>query len=326
MLRPDGQPKTEKLQKVHEKLYSVQGITNEELIDSMQEDFEQLHKENQEKLKQILKELLGNHSEMFQEGASGEIDDLKNELGEFIQKELEQKKKEAEEEGKDKKKGNLADKIGQPARKVMIDTFLNDQDAVSRLKNKIKKIQYVSPSSKIMKAIKEYIPKKPSRTVIPNFQDRRTAAVYSTGNLPVFHNNPTKGNRERVVCYIDVSGSQDHVLPHVLPVVSRLKLHIGQEVYCFSNSVSPTRVSDLAKGIYETTGGTDFDPVAEHLLKNKFRKVIILTDGEASLRPDLSASIKRHGVRITVGWTVKNPQKTPLGDIAEKTFFMFDQK
>ena len=54
---------------------------------------------------------------------------------------------------------------------------------------------------------------------------------------------------------------------------------IGSQVYIFSNEVSEITLAELKDGKLSSTGGTDLDCVAEHSLKNKFKRVLILTDG-----------------------------------------------
>jgi len=193
------------------------------------------------------------------------------------------------------------------------------------LKQQLKKVYQKSPSARIHAAIEELHPKHMTRTPVPNFHDRQAAATIAVFNkLPVFYQKKQIGSKCIVPCYVDVSGSQYHVIDAVQKVVSRLKRVIGEVVRCFSTSVNPSRVSSFCSGQFISTGGTDFNPVALDILKNKFRAVVILTDGQAHLNEDLISQIKSHGVKVTVGWTVDNPDYYPLIHIATKTFFVFN--
>lgn len=354
--RPDGKPETKELQELHKQLYSEDGITNKDLIDGLMDWF----KEKQDELEEMVKKCLGNHKDLLKDRSgnskSDELDDLSEAIAQDTQDYLKKKKEEKEAEkkkasgegdegdkGKDKEgddkegegkkdeggdneddSGTQAGKGGQ-LREQIIKNCLDRIQYAKNIKRKLKKMDVISPSSRIFKAIDDYVPKRPMRSVVPNFHDRRTAALYSLGKMPIFHQTPAKGSNVVVPCYVDVSGSQSHVLPHVLPVVSRLKDKIGHLVYCFSTVVAETRINNLAAGKYETTGGTDFNPVARHIIKNRFRSAVILTDGQAWLDDQLIAELRRRNVKITVGWTVNRPDKDPLSKIAKKTFFVFDK-
>lgn len=111
----------------------------------------------------------------------------------------------------------------------------------------------------------------------------------------------------------------------MLPVVSRLKQKIGNLVYCFSTFISETPISKLQVGKIKTDGGTAFDPIADHILKNKFKSALILTDGESYLSDSLAQKLISRKVHITVGWTVNAPSTSSLSKIASKTFYVFKE-
>jgi hypothetical protein len=181
-----------------------------------------------------------------------------------------------------------------------------------------------SPSAKIHAAIEDLNPKYSTRSPIPNFHDRRAVAIYATGRLPIFYKVANQGSKVLVPCYVDVSGSQSHVIPAVVPVVSRLKNLVGEMVHCFSTRVSSCKITEFSKGNFHTTGGTDFNPVADHILKNNYKQAVILTDGYAWLNYDLINKLKARNIKITVGWTVPNPDLHPLSEVATKTFHVFE--
>lgn len=357
--REDGIPPTDDLKKLHKKLYSVDGITNEELIDGLMPWFEQ----QQDQLDQIIKNLLGNHSEIMKDrtgsnGSSGQAGDIAQEIGKSMSDYLNDKRNQAKEAedaegsgqgGEDKQKdgkasgsqasaeaGEKAEQQGEdpggtqagaggPPRIRYIDVLLDKISYARNIRISASMCEVVSPSSRIFKAIDAYCPRKPQRSVIPNFYDRRTVALYSQGKMPVFHKYPERGANVVVPCYLDVSGSQDHVLPHLLPVVSRLKDKIGHLVFCFSTYIAETKISDLARGRINTSGGTDFNPVAAHIIKNRFKNAIILTDGQAWLNDEFKERLRMMNVNITVGWTTSRPQFNPLRELAKKEFYVFDK-
>jgi len=56
----------------------------------------------------------------------------------------------------------------------------------------------------------------------------------------------------------------------------------GRRVFCFP-LFSKASIEHIRTGKVRTTGGTDFDCVIEHALKNHFRKIILITDGCADM-------------------------------------------
>lgn len=335
--RPDGEPPTEELKELHKKLYSVDGITNHDLIKGLLPWF----KSEQDKLDDVMKQLLGNHKDLLNDrGAAGsnsdELSDLTEAIGSdlseyFNKKDQEKEEKaksdgdgEGEDESEKEKSGKKAGK-GEGIRKRQVSTALDCINYIKNIKSRLRRKDVVSPSSRIFRAISNYIPKKCVRSVVPNFHDRRTVSLYVKGKTPTFHKRPQFGAKVMVPCYLDVSGSQDHVLGETTKAVSKLRQEIGNVVYCFSTSIHETNIGDLRLGKFESTGGTDFNPIAEHILKNKFKCAVILTDGEAYLNASLLEEIKRHNVDITVGWTVASPCKNPLSEVASREFYVFGE-
>lgn len=329
--RPDGEPDGENLSdelktnliNLHKKLYSESGITNRELIEGLMPWFEQ-EQNNYEKLKQIVEKLLGNHEDILNnKGANASSEELEN-LTEIVAKNYLNNK--GDEESTEQKGKKVKAGKGQDLREVMVEITLERIEAAQTIRKNLKSPNVVSPSARIYRAIESYSPKHSVRSVVPNFHDRRTTAVYSTGRLPVFHKNTTLGSKVKVACYLDVSGSQDHVIPVMIPVVSRLKKLIGDVVYCFSTEVNETKISELKSGKYKTTGGTDFTVVLEHILKNKFKQAVILTDGHAYATDEVLQKVKQKKVDITVGWTENKPSLNPLDAVAGKTFYVFGEE
>lgn len=350
--RPDGKPEEDEyavknnqqdfFRDLHSRLYSEEGVTNKELIDALYPWFE----EKQDQLSEMVKQLLGNHKDIFSDkGGSGsnseELSDLADavaqDLADYIKKSGKDKEEgegqgnqrqdfeAGKEEGSETKPGGKQAGKGEGARERQLRSFLEDSETKKNIKSKLKQKLVVSPVSRIFKAIDFYIPKQTVRSVIPNFHDRRTSAMYAKGKLPIFHKKPTIGSRVMVPCYLDVSGSQDHVLDDTSLAVSRLRQELGNEIYCFSTIIHVAKITTLKnRGTIKSTGGTCFNIVAEHILENNFRCAVILTDGEAYMKEDLIDKLKQRGVHITVGWTVPNPRFSPLNKILKKSFFVFD--
>lgn len=312
---------------LHKKLYSEDGITNKELIDGLYTWFES---QDNSDLSEIVKDLLGNHDDLFKDRGSSEEDenlnDLTNQVGNnYLNRNKDKNEdKNKEEIEKDPENKNGGKKGGSP-RGELIKKCIDNLEYIKSIKNKLKKQEVITPSAKIYKAIYNYLPKTCTRTVIPNFYDQRTISTYSkTKKVPIFSKNRTIGSKVIVPCYLDVSGSQAHVIPHTTQAVILLKREIGNVVYCFSTKISASSIKKLKEGEYETTGGTDFNPVIEHIIENKFKNAVILTDGEAGLSDNNIKRLKRLGTKITIIWTVKSPTKNPLSSIADNEVYLFN--
>lgn len=354
-LHPEGEAECpDHLKHVHRKLYSEQGIANSELIDALKDWF----KENEDQLPKVVKRLLGNHKSVLSEDrSSGSLTEEDKEILEGISQAIaEESKNKLDKEYQEAKRGNKSDKeldaemapskeLGghsdkdedseketeqksysyesNPVR-LAIEKYRNNLRVNKEITKLFKKNYKPSPAGKLSRAIEGFFPKYPRRTVVPNFHDRRTAALYSRGILPVFHTNPNKGVKHTVACYIDVSGSQEHVVPKVISAVLRYKKLIGNYVYCFSTEVVDVHVKKLASEVL-SYGGTDFNSVAEHILKHKFKSVIILTDGVSSLSQENIDMLKKRNVNIVVGWTEANIEKEPLAPVTKSDFWLFDE-
>lgn len=341
--RADGTP-PEEYKETHEKLYSVEGISNEELIEKLMPWFE----ENQDKLNDIRKDLLGNHQDMGS-GKSLDNDDL-SDIAEHIADQSQQWLERDEDmvkgpgqgegsgeendpngEGKGEGDQPIGDETkqgqqggrGETPREKFIRTLKSQVDYSRKLKKQLEDTWTHSPQARIHRAIEDMSPKRRLRSVIPNFRDRRASTLHSSGATPLFYRRPRVGKKVLVPCYLDVSGSQDHVLPVTVPVVVRLKQVVGDEVFCFSNIISPCRINDLQAGKYRSTGGTDFDPVAKHILDNHYDSAFILTDGYAHLSDHLIRELKNRKITIKVGWTTANPDIYPLKHVAQEMFYVF---
>ena len=345
--RADGTP-PEEYKEAHEKLYSVEGISNEELIEVLMPWFE----ENQDKLNEIRKELLGNHQDMGSGRTldSDELTDIAEHIANQSQQWLDREEDKApgpgEGEGEEQQANNpdaegkgdgdqpMQDETkqgkqggaGETPRERFIRTLKSQIEYSRRLRQQLNDSWTHSPQARIHKAIEDMAPKRRTRSVIPNFRDRRASSLHSAGATPLFYKRPRVGKKVVVPCYLDVSGSQDHVLPVTIPVVSRLKQIVGDEVFCFSTFISPIRINDLATGRYQTSGGTNFDPVAKHILDNHYRAAFILTDGYAHLSEHYIKELKNRNVTIKVGWTISNPDVYPLKYVAREMFYVFGDK
>ncbi len=111
----------------------------------------------------------------------------------------------------------------------------------------------------------------------------------------ITENSPKRGE---VAVYVDVSGSVSNYIPWLYGAVLSFQEYLKPEVFLFSNKIVPVPLRKFAEGFVSSTGGTNFNCIAEHLLENRFEKCVIITDGYASMKPELQDQIKKAQVEI----------------------------
>ena len=138
---------------------------------------------------------------------------------------------------------------------------------------------------------------------IPIHPSKRDLVLLAAGIYPFhFHNQiQHSGKRDRgLAIYLDVSGSVNEYLPKILGILKSLRKEITT-IFQFSNKVVETSFDALLKGNIQTTYGTDFNCGARSILERGFDKAILITDGFASLSPELKEKLMRQGlVTLTV--------------------------
>ena len=90
------------------------------------------------------------------------------------------------------------------------------------------------------------------------------------GNLlpPRFNPETTlydKIREKRLNIYVDVSGSTDWCRPDMFALIKKLDKVAKLELFQFSTKVEPFPMEEFKEGIYNSTGGTDGNCVAEHI-------------------------------------------------------------
>jgi hypothetical protein len=156
-------------------------------------------------------------------------------------------------------------------------------------------------------------PRVDRRTVVvgpgplPNHTDRQVPAKRRLRgglvlpNQVVVLDQRTPDRPQRALVYLDVSGSMDSVLPHLLGLLAPLARRGMVRVRQFSTEVTPLPVDDLIAGKYTTTGGTDIACVLEDVATRPEKRVLLLTDGYVGTPPPhLLDPLVERGVRF---WT-----------------------
>jgi hypothetical protein len=104
----------------------------------------------------------------------------------------------------------------------------------------------------------------------------------------------------RANVYLDVSGSMNQELDLLTGLLWKLRKWIRSPFHAFSNGVYPARIVG-GKLQTDTTGGTCFNDVLEHLIRARPGKSLIITDGYIEKPdPDLLRQLRSCGEEIHV--------------------------
>jgi hypothetical protein len=145
----------------------------------------------------------------------------------------------------------------------------------------------------------------PVETVVPwrTGRDRRAGVAAAAGLEPLFDaaslsvRRPAR--RERAHVYLDVSGSMDAVLPVLYAALRPLLPWLAERVHLFSTAVVEVPAQAIRRGVVTTTGGTAIGCVTAHMLAQRVRRALVVTDGWVGAVPARDAeSLRRHGVRV----------------------------
>ena len=143
---------------------------------------------------------------------------------------------------------------------------------------------------------------RPQSTIspIPIYPSKRDLVLLACDIWPgYFRNKSLKEHSEKkgIAIYLDVSGSVNKFLPKILGILNHLKNDI-RSIYQFSNVVVETNFKTLMDGKIQTSYGTDFDCVAESAVENNYDKLIVITDGYASMKPENQQELLKRKVKI----------------------------
>ena len=134
--------------------------------------------------------------------------------------------------------------------------------------------------------------------VIPINPRHKDIALLASGYAPVIWHNirPRRTMSNYTInVYLDVSGSVYNEIPRLLALFS--KLHLSQ-YYVFSNIVAKTTLRQLKEGEIQTTGGTDFNCIAEHMIKEGIKIGVVVTDGYASITKEYLNELEEKNIKM----------------------------
>ena len=119
-------------------------------------------------------------------------------------------------------------------------------------------------------------------TPMPAF-DRRSLVLEALGVTNVLHRahfqHRGRVASEPVHVYVDVSSSIGDLKAALYGALLDCREYVHPSVHLFSTNVADVTFAQLRAGVCKSTGGTSIDCVAGHMLKNRVRRAVILTDG-----------------------------------------------
>ncbi len=115
--------------------------------------------------------------------------------------------------------------------------------------------------------------------------DRRSVLWRAAGATPLLFRRSAPERQipwigEKVHIYLDVSGSVEGLLGRLYAAVRDVRHLVSRDVHLFSTELLDVPISELAKGVCQTTGGTSIVPLARHIREQGVRRAVIVTDGE----------------------------------------------
>ena len=146
-------------------------------------------------------------------------------------------------------------------------------------------------------------------SVLPNIS-RKEALSVSGNYLPLYYSNRQfiSKNKSSAI-YIDFSYSTKAFHAEIAKLLSALKNEYKGKYYAFTTGIVEMTFKEITSGEY-FSGGTDINPVYEHINQNRFEKALIITDGEFSV-PSITAKAQIYAVLLGEDSSKNNFGKQP---------------
>ena len=132
--------------------------------------------------------------------------------------------------------------------------------------------------------------------------DRRAAIISMW--LPIIpmsrHVISKRSTGESVNIYFDVSGSMEDEINALISLLFHFRHRIRKPLWVFSNEVSKAVFKDGMLE-YDTTGGTSISCVFNHIRENKYKKILIVTDGFVeTITEEMLWDINKKDLRVLI--------------------------
>lgn len=155
----------------------------------------------------------------------------------------------------------------------------------------------------------EAVPVDGGNGVLPNARDRLAAARHALGAPKTLWSQPTSTRARlpvkpsRAFIYLDVSGSMNQLLGHLMHLLLPYLARGEAEAFQFSTVVKPLPFSQLRQGKLSTSGGTSINCVLNHLLEvtPAVQRTLLITDGMVGAANSVVAEeIRERGIQLYV--------------------------
>lgn len=296
LLRPDSVfsriDKVEKdLLQFYTSFYSTKEFCNHsELSDYIFEILKKRQEENPEQQIKIV--LLGSHGEDGQELSDEDLEQIKNAIieensdfdGSSSTSQLDEDIKEAVLERISSETFEYSQEAGHSS--TAAQSVL---DMSGRISQKLSLVKFRNMmTSSIFSNVKQQARKKIAKysysPVLPMSLSSTDLILASSGVPPLLWRTKkydTVLDNQLLPIYLDVSGSTYSFLPKIIKLITNASKEIDY-VWGFSNNVVKHDIKDLKEGKINSTGGTDFVCILNHALENKYKHIVVITDGWAS--------------------------------------------
>lgn len=168
---------------------------------------------------------------------------------------------------------------------------------VLEISRELREIIYYSGDeySKIERMIK-------SSGVLP-LPSRKETLLISNDVFPLFYPNSyyTKiMHNEKLHVYLDVSGSMKEELSYIFHFLLSIKDLWGKTLKGFSTELVDLTLENIKKGAFRSTGGTDLNLPLYDAIKNRKKKILIITDLIGRMSRNLITRAKQNNIKIYV--------------------------
>ncbi len=113
----------------------------------------------------------------------------------------------------------------------------------------------------------------------------------------VYHHNKEPLPCRPLGIYLDVSGSMGSHLGVVVDLIKGLRDLLPVTLWTFNTYVNPLPAVEAINSHLFYGGGTDFDCVFAHALKQRCQDFVVFTDGESSLSPEMQKVARQKSLR-----------------------------
>ena len=117
---------------------------------------------------------------------------------------------------------------------------------------------------------------------MPNVSRKESLLITQEYNPLFYTQNQMRDEEKEVAIYVDFSYSTESYHAEIAKILTALKNQYRGRYFAFTTKITEMTFNDLIKGEYNS-GGTDIEPVYEHINQNGFKKALIITDGEFCL-------------------------------------------